>query len=185
MASQGPNSFSTYTSNNSNGGTYTWTNINNISSSDDNYGYSAVGPGGASYQMLLTGFGFSIPSGATINGITASIERKKTGNAGSSIKDSLIKLIKGGVVSGTDKKSGLNWPTTETVATYGGSSDLWGLTLTHTDVNDANFGIAVAISCFGAKFPATGNIDLITLTVDYTTGGGGGSQTNAILFGGD
>lgn len=185
MASQGPNLPSAYTSNTGNGGSYSWAGLSNATNSDDTYAFSTISPGGTSYQVLMTNFGFSIPSGATINGITASIERKKSGNAASNLKDSFVRIIKGGTISGTDKKSASNWPTTDTVATYGGSSDLWGLSWTYTDINDANFGIAFAVSCTGSKWTATANVDSITLTIEYTVGGGGGSQTNAILFGGD
>ncbi len=185
MASQGPNAPSSSTSNGSNGGSYTWTNITNAYSSDNNYAYSNISPGGTSYQILYTGFGFSIPSGAAINGVEVVIERKKTGNAGSSVRDAMIKLVKGGVVSGNDKKAaGVNWPTTDGTYTYGGSSDLWGLSLTDTDINATDFGVAVAVSVFGSKWSNNANIDYISITVYYTTSGGG-STSSSILLAGD
>ncbi len=55
-----------------------------------------------------------------------------------------IKLIKGGVISGTDKSTGATIPTTLTTVNYGSASDLWGLTFTPTDINSSNFGVVFA-----------------------------------------
>ena len=58
-------------------GTVTWTSPGNILSSDNTYataGISNTNPD--SHYILAKGFGFSIPAGATINGISVSIEKK-------------------------------------------------------------------------------------------------------------
>lgn len=58
----------------------------------------------------------------------------------------LIQLIKAGSLSGTDK--GTPFTSTGTgpsVASYGGSSDLWGNTLTEANVEASNFGIAIQV----------------------------------------
>lgn len=170
MAAQGPNSPTAASQNNGNGGSYSWGTITNVYTSDNAYALSSVGPGGISYQVLVTGFGFSIPPTATIDGVEVSIERKKTGSGSATINDNLIKLVKNGTVSGNSKSTGATWPTSDTTATFGSSSDLWGNTLTPSDINNSNFGVAIAVSCFSVKFPATANIDHVTITVTYTDG---------------
>lgn len=176
MSSQGPNSGGTF----ADGGEVVglqWTNPGNAAASDNSYATKICSTSGSSSNTLqATNFGFSIPSGATINGITVEIERKS--NRGSpTLVDASVKLIKGGTVSGTDKASASTWPTADAYATYGSSSDLWGLTLTDSDVNASNFGVSLRVkqSPTGGKLTATANVDHIRITVTYT-GGGGGSQ---------
>jgi hypothetical protein len=115
--------------------------------------------------MKVTTFGFTIPSGATIDGIEAGIKRK-TNTSGVPI-DNIVKIVKAGAISGTDQSAGAAWPTSEATATFGGSSNLWGLAWTDTDINASNFGVA-----FSATDTSVGNwiasINYITLTIYYT-----------------
>ncbi len=73
-------------------GTRTWSNPGNITSSNNTYATATSSGGGNSttHYLKATNFGFSIPSGATIDGITVGIERKgtTTGGAGNWVKDS-------------------------------------------------------------------------------------------------
>jgi hypothetical protein len=55
------------------GGTVSWVNANNAASSNNSY--STV-TNGVSNFIKLSNFGFSIPAGSTINGITLEVERK-------------------------------------------------------------------------------------------------------------
>ena len=105
MATQGPNSGSNFSSlglgpftNSTN-----WTNPSNVGASDDSYATNDFATDGNAKYLLATGFGFSVPSGATITGIVVETERKvNTGSA----NDAEVKLTKNGKVIA--RKPGFN-----------------------------------------------------------------------------
>lgn len=178
MSTAGPNAPGTM-ADDSAVGTVTWSTVNNATASDNAYTDARSSSAGTttSHYVKATNFGFAIPGGATINGVTVSIERKASHlTAGRNIKDSTVSLVKGGTVSGNNKAAtGTSWPTSDGVASYGGAADLWGLTLTDADVNASTFGVvlSVAINKATGKGFTTGSVDFISITIDYTTGGGG------------
>jgi hypothetical protein len=144
-----------------------WTNPENAKASDNVY---ATLKGGAfsSHQLKATGFGFAIPVGATITAVVVSIEKKFSGLTTGSITDKVVQLVKGGVVSGTNKASiGHVWNTVDEVVNYG--YDLWGLTLTPADVNAANFGVVLGIEQLQLEGKeCIASVDQIKITVYYT-----------------
>jgi len=149
-------------------GTITWTNPANAKAADSVYASSSITYNATSYYLLATNFGFNIPTGSTINGISARVKRY-SGSA-TYIKDAYVQLIKGGVVQTTNKAVTTGWPTSNTYsATYGGAADLWSGTWTPADINASNFGIAIA-----AKNTKTTSgtyiayVDHIELTISYT-----------------
>ena len=162
MASQGPLSPSAASTSDSNGGTADWTNPTNILT--DNGAVASAGTGfeATSYLLLATGFGFDIPTGATVDGILVEWDRNYTGI---SAADSSVRLLKAGTPTGGDKSVGAAWPSSSAYAGYGGSSDLWGTTWTPAEVNASDFGAAIA-----ALIGATSNaaVDHVRITVTYT-----------------
>lgn len=157
-------------------GTHGWSNPNNAKVSDNSYASVSASFGGNTHYLKATNFGFAIPSGATINGVSVSIERKSTVGSPNTVKDNVVKLVKGGTVSGSNyADTGTNWPSSDTVKTYGGSADLWGLSLTDSDVNASNFGVvlAAAMGSIIGKNACSAFVDLITITITYTVGAGG------------
>ncbi|UOF77207.1 tail tubular protein a tubular protein [Caudoviricetes sp.] len=146
-----------------------WQTPSNASTSNDSYTIYG-GANTNSTTLTATNFNASVPSGATITGIETRIERKS--NFASTWKDLQVQLVKGGSASGTDKAdTSTTYTTSDVTVTYGGSSDLWGNTLSQSDVNATNFGIA-----FRAQNTTTTNafcsVDMIQIKVYYTTGGG-------------
>ena len=123
-------------------GTATWLNPSNAGASDNaDASFTPSGDGERSHYLKATNFGFSIPSGATINGIVVEIERSESGGF---TTDEVVKIVKGGTVSGNNKADTVTaWPGTATYKTYGSSSDLWGVTLTDEDVNASTFGVVL------------------------------------------
>lgn len=138
-------------------------NPSNATGSDDTYATCGLLLGQISNYLMVTGFNFSIPLDATITGVTVKVERNATST--SAINDNSVKLVKAGVITGTDKASGAAWTTSDVVATYGSSTDTWGLSWTPSDINVSNFGCVISAI---ASLAATVNIDYVSVTIDYT-----------------
>lgn len=155
----GPNNGSIFANDNSIG-TEPWNDPINAQFSDNVYANTGVMDEISNY-LTVTGFEFSIPSNATILGVIAEVERY---GAMGAVIDSVVKLIKGGVISGDNKADIINfWPTSDAYKTYGDSNDLWGLTLTPVDINLNDFGFAIAgYSGFDLL-----NIDHVRLSISY------------------
>jgi hypothetical protein len=149
-----------------------WTNPNNASTSNNSYASQSIfTPSFANTATLtFTNFGAAVPSGATIDGIEITIERNAA-TAGR-IKDLQVQLVKGGTASGTDKAdTSTTYGTTDSTITYGGASDLWGNTLTQSDVNATNFGIVFRATTNSSTITSC-NVDAIRLKIYYTASGG-------------
>ena len=117
----------------------------------------------------IAGFGFSIPAGATITGIQLVINRVASladGVAGL-CQDNSIQLLKGGIAQGSDESSSAAWPSSAADATYGGSSDLWGLAWTPADINSSGFGFSFS-GVDGGLSVGRLTINSATITVYYT-----------------
>lgn len=183
----GPNSGSTFTTV-ANGGTLGWTNTSNAASSNNSYVTSSASSATVknSYYLQATGFGFSIPAGATINGIKAEVERKaEYDDEWQWATDYLVKLVKGGTIQGNSKAdTSTHWPTSDAYKTYGGESDLWGLTLTADDVNSADFGLAFSTSITSdPELGITISVDHMRITVYYTEAASGTSGATTMMMG--
>jgi hypothetical protein len=141
----------------------------------DNVYATAVLSGTPSHYLFCTNFGFSIPAGATINGILCEVR----GCVSASMEISTAKLIKAGAVTGNAKSqlSGFaGCPRSAGVydGQLGSSSDLWGATLAASDVNASNFGVAVSCNDTNGQ-GETVNVDHIRLTIYYTPAAGSSS----------
>ena len=175
MSSQGPNSPATAV-NDTSFGSRAWANVNNVFSSDNVRSSASNFPPMTTNYLKVTNFGFSIPSGATIDGIEATIERRS--NPAGAL-DTRVRIVKGGTISTTDNSSANAWTTSDVVRTYGSSSYLWGETWTDTDINSSTFGLACAsVHSVFSKGGHVNEIDHITITVYYTAGGGGGGSVS-------
>ncbi len=148
-------------------GTVSWTTTSSAYASDNAYAEAASLPssGGTSRYLTLTGFGFSIPAGAAVDGVEVVVERKASGMT---VYDNSIKLLIAGTVSGTNQSAGLSWSSiSDTSVTYGGVSNTWGLTLTGADVNSSTFGVAISAINNGIS-TRTAQVDHVTVKVYYT-----------------
>jgi hypothetical protein len=162
----GPNSPGT-NANDSSVGTKTWTSLDNDKTSNNQYATTAnMNSGDVTVYLKATNFGFSIPAGVIIDGISVNVERKASD---ANFFDNAIRIVKNGTV-GTVNKSSVNaWPTSDGTVTYGGSSDLWGQTWTVADINNANFGFAISAKKVGGNNNKKPSIDWINITVTYHT----------------
>lgn len=164
--SSGPNNPSSSGINNS-VGTINWNNTFDIVSSNNVRATTdLMSNGDISYYLIATDFNFSLPN-STINGIVVEIEKRDGGGSGN-IKDNMVKIVKGGIITGNNNSSGGNWSSVDTYSSYGSNSDLWGTTWTYTDINSSNFGIAISIKKNGAG-TNDGEVDNVRITIYYTT----------------
>lgn len=160
-------------------GDVAWSTPSNAASSNNSYATVTLsGAANLSEYLKATDFGFNIPSGATIDGIVVEVEKKYDTYT---VQDAVVKIVKGGSLTGTNKAIAGDWSSTESYITYGSSTELWGTTWSYGDINSSNFG--VALSCEGTQvFPpgaGVANVDHIRITVYYT---GGGSSNQGIMF---
>ena len=143
-----------------------WTNTGYIYT--ENGSGASVSLSAFAYSLYLTssGYSFSIPSNATINGIVVEVKR----NAPSyGIRDNSVSLYYGGL-AGSAKSLSSNIPYAFTWITFGSPTDMWGLTtvqLTPSIVNYMGFG-----ACYKAMAYQSGTfscgVDQIRMTVYYT-----------------
>lgn len=151
-------------------GTVNWTNPGNTLSSNNSYATAGVaGAGTTTSYLRCTGYGFTLPPNATINGITVSIERRSSSAGAGGARDAAVRAVQGGVIGTEDRSSGTNYTTADLTEDHGGATDLWGLTWTSTDINAADFGAAFAArKNAGGGGTFTLSVDVISITVDYT-----------------
>jgi hypothetical protein len=128
-------------------------------------------PPQTSHYLKATDFGFSIPAGATVTGIVAQITRSESDTG--RVTDNIVKLVKGGTVSGNDKSNPAEWPTPTdfsafTGITYGGINDLWGLAFTPANINASDFGVVLSVNLGSGVFPVA-HVSDIQLKISYTT----------------
>lgn len=118
--------------------------------------------------LVASNFGFAIPTGATIDGIEVTIDRRSI-IAGSG-KDFRAQLGKGTAFAnlvGTNKADTVTiWPSTSTGKIYGLANDLWGTTWTPAEINASSF--AFFLSAQAAIANADIGLDFIRVTVTYT-----------------
>ena len=136
-----------------------------VTISDDTYA-SCLLLGGATSKLLYTSsHAFSISSHAL--GVEVLIELLESA-ASDNILDVSVWLTTDGSGSqdGDNKANAGEWPTTETVRTYGSPTDTWNLSSLQPGViNSSSFG--AAIQCTTAA-GGEAKIDSISITVYYT-----------------
>jgi len=176
MASEGPNSPGTM-ANDDTVGTKDWTNPDNAKVSDDSYAVCSFGffKAGISHYLKATNFGFTIPAGATINGIKVEVElysSRDGGGSGYPDYDKYVNIVKSDDTFGSENKATeTDIDTSQTIVTYGGSEDLWSEEWTVEDINSANFGVGYSAYVWGGG-PLSVLVDHIRITVYYTEGAG-------------
>jgi hypothetical protein len=151
--------------------TVSWNNITSIQNNTNNgtYAYAIITAAQQANTIYVRNFGFSIPTSATINGITVQINKSADDN----ITDADVYLVNNtGTAVGTNKAiTAYFWAGTNTAPqTYGGSSDLWGTTWTPSIINSNNFGLHLA-GYWGSytKFSFLMYVSWVKITVNYTT----------------
>lgn len=141
-----------------------WTNAANVGADDNTYASVALNNQN-SYYLKCQNFGFSVPAGYTIDGIT--VEIGAYANSADRISYTDVQLLDAnGTATGTDKGTG-TLGTSEATATFGGTSDTWTASPTAAMVNDADFGVVVRLNN-ASPFSYTAYVDFVRVTVTYT-----------------
>jgi len=148
-------------------GTRAWDDPDNAKVSDGSYatlGYETY----VSHYLKATNFGFSIPVGATINGIEVGIEKRHA--YVDTITDEYVKIIKSNGDIGSENKADTSTSWTgdaDVYINYGDSTDLWSETWAYTDINDLDFGVVLSADVVSS----IAWVDHIRIKVYYTEGG--------------
>ncbi len=160
-----------------------WSNETNVFLADNNSAYVVASPFPNCFQsncyysrfLYASGFGFNIPGTATIVGVLAEVNRNP-GNP-NAIVDSTVRLFDGTNMIGANRATSLTWANGFNYQSYGGSSDLWGASLSPSLVNSAGFGLYFKLYNSSANVFATVSVDHVRMTVYYQTPTGIESQT--------
>lgn len=172
MASTG-NVFPGTGENNAGIGATAWTSPGNIVS--DNTTDATCNAAASSQYLVGRTYAFSsVPTNATIGGITVRIEASESSTGSETLnarlQDATATLV------GNTKTASING-TGKTVYTYGATNDLWGATLNGNTIHDADFGVRF-------WFTTAHNIavDFVTMAVEYTVPGPGiATETDTAL----
>jgi len=143
-----------------------WVDIANVKADDGSNAYitdNTYDANDYTYLVKCQGFGFEIPAGATVDGIVVEVE----GYAGNSSCHMMKLLNASGTAEGDNNAAdGGSLPTSLGIDTFGGAADKWGVTLTPTMVNDADFGVQFAY--LNGTNNADIFVDYLRMTVYYT-----------------
>lgn len=149
-----------------------WSNPQNAATTDAAYATVVItGTFDVGSDLCHSNFGFSIPAGATINGITvayvvhASAISSLDFEIGVGSGVAITKVA--GTRAGTAKSDVTKWGTTDSTITFGSGADLWGTTWTPTDINSSGFGVCADVANVNAA-NRTAFIDSALITITFT-----------------
>lgn len=111
-------------------------------------------------------YGFSLPSGSTIDGIEIRIDGKADSTTGT--PKFCVQLSWDGGTNWTTAKTTANITTSNATYTLGGSSDNWGRTWTDTDFSDSN--LRVRVIDVASNTSRTFSLDWVAAKVYYSGG---------------
>ena len=148
-----------------------WTGLTNVGTQNNVYAQASVANSDITNYLKCTGYGFSIPAGATITGITVGPWLNSTWT----MLDNAMQLVKGGAIQATNLATGATLPNgggglagAPTQFIYGSSTNLWGDIWTPANINSANFGAAFAAQRGGFATTQQAAVDAMPITINYT-----------------
>lgn len=162
-STQGPNSGTT-------AGT-SWVNPTNAQTTNAIYATCIANNAPCGTSLSGSTYGFSIPAGATINGITVTLVVNSASNAWSlnnGFGGTGICVTKTAATCvGTSKIDATAWTTTDVTITEGSGSDLWGTTWAPSDINATGFGTMINPEN-GIALSKQAGVDSMLITVTFT-----------------
>src|SRR4030095_6809115 len=161
-----------------------WFYTENITKADDSVTSTGLNANGNCFQstcyftryLYAHNFNFEIPPDATIDSVFVDVLRAALNL--NTILDSIVQLVKGDSIVGSNLKSSDFWPKTLQYESYGHDNPLWGTTWLPSDLNDSTTGVAIKIvnKAFSEQ---EAHVDHIRMTVYYSTGTGTYSLTSS------
>lgn len=163
-------------------GTVDWTNPTNALVYDTSYASVTLTGGQVAKALKITGFGFNIPTGATIKGIQVDTFFQ-TALGDSSSGGWNWHLVKGGTVqtgsyASTDHLPGTYGPDYYTI--LGGPTDLWNVAWTASDINSSGFGVSWQVRNDTGSTTFLANFFRIAIT--YTLASGFTVAQDAVVY---
>lgn len=159
--------------NNAGIGATAWTSPGNVVS--DNTTDATCNAAASSQYLVARNFNFAtVPTNATIDGITVRIEASESSTGSETLNARL--QDEGAALVGNTKTASING-TGKTVYTYGATNDVWAASPTGNKVHDADWGVRF-------WFTTAHNIavDYVTMALEYTVPGPGmASETDTAL----
>jgi len=122
-----------------------------------------------SNYLKLTGFGFSIPGGATIHSVTVTASASATAYSEEEYIHLYAHAVKGGtiqsgsesqIMTSTDPGYSLRLP-----------ASFYGTSFSAADINSSTFGVAIRATGVGLTIPVTAYVDAVNIQVTYSNGG--------------
>lgn len=152
-----------------------WGSVGNIVSSNDvRANWSASSAKNADTLKAFT-FNLNIPSGATIDGVETQVEAHESAG---SVTIGSVNIGKTDATLGTAKTPGDGLTSSDANYVHGGPADLWGLSLSETEVEASTFQVRYVFA-MGAS--STVQVDAVWVKVYYTepAGNTAGSASGA------
>lgn len=142
-----------------------WSNLSNALSSDNAYASTTINSSNTqSDYLVVTNFGFSVPTNETVTGVEVVIEKSRN-NLFTFVNDLDVRLVQAGSLTGVSRAYGGGYPIFDLNYTYGSNIDLWGLGLTPSDINNSGFGVAIASNYIFGFGGTSVFIDAVTINV--------------------
>lgn len=177
MATQGPNIAGTGADAGFGGGSATWASPGNITADDGSIATASLtsGAGSASTYLVASNFGFSIPAGATIDGVFCEAEVRARNAADDAYFSTQLLCGSGTGGSSNGTMASDLIAATYTVYTNGSSTDKWLIAseLTPTNINDSAFAFRFYVAMQAIEQDI--QVDFVRITVYYTEASGGGN----------
>lgn len=134
-----------------------WSGPANAAASDNAYATAFTDAVEATRYLKATGFGFAVPSSATILGVQVEIER----STNLSVRDAVVRLLRAGLIVGANKAltappggtAPSLWPGVDAYQSYGGAADLWAEAWTPAEINAGEFGLVLSALVEGIETP--------------------------------
>lgn len=145
-----------------------WTSPSNVTASDDTRASVTLDAGETSECLYAYDFDFSEDysnyADWTVDGIIVRVERHA--NQADQIRDNALYMVNtNGNYVGNNKSTGIYFPATDTVQTYGGPADTWGTGGANLVIgNMVNWGFMIQVQNQGTYLSTyTGYIDSISI----------------------
>lgn len=143
-----------------------WSTVNRILEQDDDHASVSLLAGQDSKYVRIREFAFLVPDYANIIGAKVTVVRKA--DASANMFDKSVRLTIDETAMGDEKaNTSLAWTSSNTTVTYGDSLDDWGLGLTPSMVNNADFGVLVSVNRTTGSGSKKAYIDYLTLRITY------------------